>query len=87
MLQAHLQTHFNGNRTVDVAPMSVFEAAVVPRKSPARPIRQLLSKAKLSSIANQTYECKFCGRTFQKGSAMKMHVDKVHMTNIKKEVK
>ena len=86
MLQTHLQTHFKGNNTEDGVTNPVFERTFIQRKSRVRPIRQIISKAKLS-LANQSYECKFCGRTFQKGSAMKMHIDKTHVTNVKKEVR
>ena len=34
----------------------------------------------------EVHRCSFCARAFQKKSAMKMHVDKVHMTGLKKEV-
>ena len=76
-LQRHLQTHFIGDNNVNTT------TATNNVKGASRPI---VTKVKLTNN-NQSYECKFCGRTFQKGSAMKMHIDKVHMTDVKKEVK
>ena len=76
-LQRHMQTHFIGDNNVNTT------TATNNVKGAARPI---VTKVKLTNN-NQSYECKFCGRTFQKGSAMKMHIDKVHMTDVKKEVK
>ena len=76
-LQKHLQTHFVVNNKINITRATNNVANVT---------RQIVTKAKLTNN-NQSYECKFCGRTFQKGSAMKMHIDKVHMTDVKKEVK
>ena len=76
-LQKHLQTHFVMDNKVKISRAASNVASVT---------RQIVTNAKLTNN-NQSYECKFCGRTFQKGSAMKMHIDKVHMTDVKKEVK